>query len=295
MQSMLSLGELWISTIKWSVFKPYSEISAINANAGVGFVSLSSDTMLLLKRSLYFSRITEGVFDITAAPLIALWGIGKKHNFIPSKKEISHVKRLCNYHGLILDETNSRAMLAHRGQSINLGAIAKGYAADEVKRILGESGIQNAMINLGGNIWAVGEGPSAQSWMIGIQNPMEPTGEAMGHLLVRDQTIVTSGSYEHFFIKNGMRYHHILDPRTGQPAKTNLLGITVIGNCSMDMDALATSVFIMGYEKGTQLIERMGAQAIFIDTSQNVFITKELRDKFHLCPKGILQKQRGVI
>jgi len=267
-----------------SVFKPNSEISRINTNAGVDFVTVGGDTMRLLQRSLFFSEASEGAFDITAAPLINLWGIGKKQRYIPNEDQTGKARSLVGYQDLILDEVNGRAMLARRGQSISLGGIAKGSAADEVRRILKQHGIRNALVNLGGNIWAMGKKYNSQPWRIGVQDPTEPTGIFMGDLLIEDQTVVTSGSYEQYFDQNGVRYHHILDPRSGNPAATGLLGVTAVGSCSMDMDALTTAVFVLGIEKGAQLLQCIGAQAVFIDIDRNVYVTEGLREKFSLSP-----------
>jgi len=277
-----------------SVFKPDSEISRINAGAGMDFVAVSGETMGILKRSLYFSALSEGAFDITAAPLIDLWGIGKKQHVIPGEAEIQQAKDLVGYRGLVLDEKGGRAMLAHKGQRINLGGIAKGYAADEVRRILAEHGIQNALINLGGNIWVMGHKYGSLPWHVGVQHPLEPTGIPMGELQLTDATVVTSGSYEQCFFKNGVRYHHIIDPRSGRPAATGLLSVTAVGNSSMDMDALTTAVFVSGIEKGMKLLERLNAQAIFIGAGGEVYVTEGLQAQFHPMPEKI-RYDRGAV
>jgi thiamine biosynthesis lipoprotein len=277
-----------------SAFKPDSEVSHINANAGVDFVPVSGDTMELLKRSLFFSEASEGAFDITAAPLVDLWGIGKKQRYIPEADSILKAKALVGYQDLILDEANGRAMLARRGMSINLGGIAKGYAADEVKRILKEHGIRNALVNLGGNIWAMGRKYGSLPWRVGVQDPMEPTGVSMGEVLIEDETTVTSGSYEQYFDQGGVRYHHILDPRSGSPASAGLLSVTAVGACSMDMDALTTAVFVLGIEKGTRLLQRLNAQAVFIDTDRNVYVTKGLKEKFTLSGRETARHERSA-
>jgi FAD:protein FMN transferase len=278
-----------------SAFKPDSEIYRINESAGMDFVEVSEGTMQLLKRSRYFSEISEGAFDITAAPLVNLWGIGKKSRYIPEEDKIRQAKSLVGYRGMILDEANRRVMLARRGQSVGLGGIAKGYAADEVRRVLREHGIKNALINLGGNIWAMGKRNADEPWRIGVQDPLEPTGNAMGHLLIENETVVTSGSYEQCFFKNGVRFHHILDPRSGRPAATGLLSVTVIGNCSMDMDALTTAVFVLGLTKGMRLLRRLDVRAIFVDTAREVFVTNCLQDSFEFMPVKAVQYNRGEL
>jgi len=128
-------------------------------------------------------------------------------------------------------------------------------------------------------------------WRIGVQDPLAPTGVSMGELLIEDETVVTSGSYEQYFDQDGVRYHHILDPRSGKPAATGLLGVTVIGGCSMDMDALSTAAFVLGIEKGARLLQRLNVQAVFIDTDHNVYVTNELQDKFSLSGKQARQER----
>jgi thiamine biosynthesis lipoprotein len=234
----------------------------------------------VLKRAVFFSEASGGSFDITAAPLVALWGIGKKGTFIPETSEIEAAKALVGYRDIIIDEENSRVMLRRRGQRINLGGIAKGFTADAVKDTLLSYGIDSALVNLGGNVAAIGSKPGGEPWTIGIQDPTKPTGAYIGVVEVRDKTLVTSGANEQFFIHGGVRYHHIIDPRTGMPADTGLLSVTAIGGCSMDMDALTTAVFVLGMEKGMELLQRFGAQAVFVKTNGEVYVTEGLRASF---------------
>ena len=204
---------------RMSAFKSNSDISKLNRNAGRNPTIINSETLKLLNIAKAFGELSNGVFDITVKPLVELWGIGKKQNFIPTRREIKKVLKLVNYRNIVTDKKNSVAYIKKLGQAIDLGGIAKGYAADEVKRILIESGITSAVINLGGNVSTIGMRPELKPWIIGIQNPLANTGEYLGILSVTEKTIVTSGSNERFFIKDGVRYHHILDPRTGQPLK----------------------------------------------------------------------------
>lgn len=265
-----------------SAYKEYSDISLINGNAGNGFTNINRDTLHLLNRSLQFSRMSEGAFDITVRPLIDLWGIGKKANYIPDEESIRHTLQFVNSHNLILDHINTRAALSQKGQSLDLGGIAKGYAADEVKRILLENNIQNAIINLGGNIVTLGNRPDGSSWRIGIQDPFSSTGNHIGILRVQNKTIVTSGVNERFFVKDGVRYHHILDPRSGKPAQNSLMSVTAILDCSMDADALTTALFVLGMEKSTKLLKLLNAEAIFITNTKDVFVTEGLKGDFEL-------------
>jgi thiamine biosynthesis lipoprotein len=263
-----------------SAFLPDSDIGGINKNAGAGYVSIHEDTYRLLERGLLFSKLSEGAFDMTVRPLVELWGIGKKLNYIPQEEAVKKTMELVNYKDLLLDKKQLRAKLKFPGQAIDLGGIAKGYAADEVKRILKENNIRNALINLGGNVVTMGRRPDDEPWQIGIQNPLAPTGSPLGRLALTNKTIVTSGSNERFFIKNGIRYHHLLNPRTGKPAQSSLLSVTVVTECSADADALTTALFVLGIEAGLPLLKKYRAEAIFITDQLGIYLTEGLKDIF---------------
>ncbi len=265
---------------KMSAFKENSDVMRINHFAGIKSEKISSDTFKVLQRALKFSRLSNGNFDITVHPLTSLWKIGKDQDFIPEVHKINENLKLVNYNDLYLDKENTRAYLKNSGQSIDLGSIAKGYAADEVKKILLQNNIKNALINLGGNILAIGNNISGKPWCIGIQNPLAPRGNYIGTVKISNKTVVTSGSNERFFIKNGIRYHHIINPNTGYPARNKILSVTVIGEESMDADAISTALFIGDIQKSTNLLKSIKAEAIFIMEDKNIFTTKGLINNF---------------
>lgn len=265
---------------RMSAFKDDSDIVKINRSAGCEAQRINPDTFNLLKRSLEFSKLSKGAFDITIRPLTALWGIGKKQDYIPSKEEIEQVLPLVNYQDLLLDDKSCTAYLKKEGQAIDLGGIAKGYAADEVKQILLQYKIKSALINLGGNIVTLGHNPDGEPWRIGIQNPLAARGQYIGTLTATNQTIVTSGSNEQFFIKDGVRYHHIIDPRTGYPVNNDLLSVTAICECSTDADALTTAVFVSDIENTNSLLRSVNAQAIFVMQNSDVFVSEGLKNTF---------------
>ena len=265
---------------RMSAYLEDSDVSRINRNAGVDLVKIHPETAALIKKSITFSILSDGAFDITVRPLVELWGIGKKGNEIPPQEQIEHARSLVDYRKILLDEKSGRAGLKEKGQAIDLGGIAKGYAAEEVKRVLLENDVESALINLGGNIIAVGVQPDGRPWKIGIQNPVMPTGKYLGILSAADKTIVTSGSNERFFIKNGRRYHHIIDPRTGEPSQSGLLSITAVCGWSADADALTTSVFLLGPECGMKLIKMLGAEAVFVTEKLDVLASNGLKDNF---------------
>ncbi|HWT76126.1 MAG TPA: FAD:protein FMN transferase [Mobilitalea sp.] len=265
---------------KMSVYKQDSEITKINLAAGNQEASISDETMELISLAKEMSKQSDGAFDITIGPLARLWGIGKSNNSIPLNDEIMECCKLVNYQDIMINRTKKSILLKKQNQSIDLGGIAKGYAADEVKRILVEGGADSALINLGGNIITIGRKPDKKSWRIGIQNPLAPRGEYVGYVLVENQTIVTSGSNERFFIKNGIRYHHLLDPLTGSPAQSGLLSVTVICESSVIADALTTALFILGMEKGISLLGYFQADAVFLTEDGGIFITDGLKEKY---------------
>lgn len=263
---------------RMSAFLPSSDLSRIREKAGEGFQPIHGDTFRLLQKAVEFGRQTQGAFDITINPLVQLWGINKKGDFIPSEAEIQKALAFVHYQSVHLDRRSTSCSLAKKGQSIDLGGIAKGFAADEVRKILIENGVQSALINLGGNIAAVGNRPDGSPWKIGIQNPLAPRGEHAACLSVSNQTVVTSGCNERFFIKGGIRYHHILDPRTGKPAQSSVLSVTAVGDNSVHADALTTAFFILGPEKSFPLMREFHVEAVFIMDDLSVVVSRGLKE-----------------
>lgn len=256
-----------------------SDIYQIN-NAGGNSVSIGENTFTVLEKALYYSQLTKGKFDPSIGPLVSLWGIGTKDARIPKEEEIDKAKSLVNYKWVQLDSANNSVKLEKKDMRLDLGAIAKGYAADEVRDILEEAGIESAYINLGGNVLVIGGKPDDSAWKVGIQDPRHNRGNVMGVIEVKDKTIVTSGNYERYFEKDGVIYHHIIDPTTGYPARSGILSVSIVSNDSFDADALSTSLFILGEEKGLELVNSLdGVEAIFIREDLGIIITDGLKDK----------------
>jgi len=258
---------------KFSAFQPTSAIAAISAQAGIRPVAIDEETFFMLKRSQDFSNLSKGAFDITIRPAASLWGIGKKGDYIPDSQNLEELSELVDYRGLILDQKNGTAMLQKAGQQIDLGGIAKGYAADKARDHLVQNGCRTALINFGGNIATIGRKQNGERWQIGVQNPLVKRGAFIGTVGLADQTMVTSGVNERFFIRDGKRYHHILDPRTCRPADSSLLSVTVVGNRSIDMDALSTALFVLGPTEGAKLANQAGCHALFILTNRQILAT----------------------
>jgi thiamine biosynthesis lipoprotein len=271
---------------KMSVNIETSEITKINAKAGISEEKLSTDTYSVIEKSVQYSKLTQGALDATIEPIVKLWGIGTDKERIPSQNEIDEKLKLVDYNDIILDSKNSTVKLRRIGQAIDLGAIAKGYTADEVKKVLISNKISSALINLGGNVYAIGNKTDGTSWNIGVQNPLDTRGQYIGTISVTDKSIVTSGNYERYFIKDGKRYHHIFDSKTGYPSESGIISTTIISDNSIDGDALSTSTYILGLTKGLKLVESIkGVDAIFITADKKVYITNGIKDKFNLTSK----------
>ena len=259
---------------KMSAFKEESDISKINAKAGFALEAVSKDTFFVVKKAVKYSKILEGAFDPTIRPLVKLWNIGTDKETIPDKTKIEETLKLVNYNDVILDESNQEIMLKNKDQALDVGGIAKGYAADEVRDIFYKNNIRSALIDLGGNIFALGDKEDGTPWRIGIQNPFEPRGEFVGILSVTNKSVVTSGNYERYFMKDGQRFHHIIDPKTGYPSQSKIISATIISDNSIDGDGLSTGIYILGVDKSLKIIEAIeGIDAIFITEDKKVYTT----------------------
>lgn len=262
-----------------------SDVVKINKAAGTEPVKVHDDTFYVIKKALEYGQLSDGALDITIRPIVELWGITSDNPRVPSKEEIDEKLALVDYRKVVLDEENKTVFLEEKGMGIDLGAIAKGYAADEAVRILREAGVESALLNLGGNVITIGSNPDGRSWRIGIQDPRrDETGEPHFAIVgVADATVVSSGDYERYieevYEKTGERYHHIFDPKTGYPADKGLMASTIISSSSIDADALSTILFIMGYEEGFKLIEKLdNVEAIAVTANKEVYTTEGLKN-----------------
>lgn len=259
---------------KMSAFKEDSEISKITSKAGVNSETVSKDTYFVVKKAVEYSKILEGTFDPTIRPLVKLWNIGAKEEGIPEKYQIDETLELVNYNDVIIDESNHSIMLKHKKQALDVGGIAKGFAADEVRDIFYKHNIKSALIDLGGNIFALGNKEDGTPWKVGIQNPFKSRGEYIGILSIKNKSVVTSGNYERYFMKDGQRFHHIIDPKTGYPSQSKIMSATIISDNSIDGDGLSTGVYIIGIDKALKIIECIeGIDAIFITEDKMVYTT----------------------
>jgi len=278
---------------KMSVFKDYSEISKINNQAGIQPQIVSKDTFYVIQKAIKYCSLSKGAFDITIGPIVNLWGIGKEGARIPAINEIKETLKIVNYKNVVIDKKNSSIFLENEKQKIDVGGIAKGYAADEVRNIILKNGIKSALINLGGNILVVGTKEDGTPWNVGIQDPLKTRGEFVLTINVINKSVVTSGNYERYFEQDGKRYHHIINPSTGYPAESEIISATIISGNSIDCDGLSTGVYIMGIHKAIKLIESIkGVDAIFITKNKEVYVTSGMRENFTITSDEFVYKNR---
>lgn len=258
-----------------------SEIIALNDASGKKEVKLSPDTFFVLEKGKQYSELFQGKFDITIGPVVKLWNIGTEYAAVPEKSKLDGALKLVDYNKLILNKENFAAKLEEEGMKVDLGAIAKGYAADEVARVLKENEVKHAIVNLGGNIMTLGGNPNGGPWKIGIQDPFNPRGDFLGIVSVEDKTVVTSGTYERYFEENGKKYHHILNADTGYPIENNLYSVSIITNKSIDGDGLSTTALLIGLDEGLKLIENLEhTEAIFVTKDKQVYVSSGLKNDF---------------
>ncbi|MCM1224119.1 MAG: FAD:protein FMN transferase, partial [Lachnospiraceae bacterium] len=264
----------------WSVTDENSDIYKINCSRGEP-VSISSETKEILSFALGMAEKTGGVLEPTIYPVITAWGFTTEQNRIPSSSELQEILENVDYRRVVL---SGDEVALPDGMELDLGAVGKGYAADVVTDILKDRGVSSALLNLGGNIQAVGAKPDGSDWRVGLQNPFGDS--YVGVLSVSDSAVVTSGSYERYFIgDDGRRYGHILNPFTGYPAETGLASVTIVAEAGKLSDALSTSLFVMGLEGAVDYWkENQDFEMILFTEDGKICLTEGLEDKFELEP-----------
>lgn len=248
-----------------------SDIWNINHSNGMP-VSISEETYTLLAEALYYCEFTNGKIDITIAPLMDAWNFTDegKEQIPPTQEEIETLLSHVDYTQIELTENNT-VTLKEPEASIDLGFIAKGYIADKLKEYLVSQGVTSALINLGGNVCAIGNKPDGSTYTIGIQEPFAPTGTTLTTTTLSDSSAVTSGTYERGFTYDNVYYHHILNTDTGYPANNDLVSVTILCESSMQADALSTTCFVLGKEHALEYIKSLeDVECILIDSEGNV-------------------------
>ncbi len=228
-----------------------SEIRKINSAKAGEKTKVSPEVFSLVEKSLEISKKTDGVFDITVNPLSELWNITAPNPKVPEDDKIKELLEKVNYKNILLDHKDFTVTLKEDNMSISLGAVAKGYAADCAAKVLKDRGVEEALIDLGGNIYVIGKEKT-----IGIQTPFKKRGEFFEKVSAENTSVVTSGGYERYFEEDGKMYHHIIDTKDGYPADSNLLSATVICESSYLADALSTALFASGEEKAKEIAKK---------------------------------------
>lgn len=242
-----------------------------------GWYILSDETAELIGIGLKYSRISDGAFDISVEPVSSLWDFTSGAKTIPDDQALSDALPLIDYRKVTLDGNRLRFEMS--GMGLDLGAVAKGYIADRIKDFLLDHQISSATINLGGNVLCIGSHPDGKPFKVGIQKPFADRNETLCTLELSDKSVVSSGTYERYFMKDGILYHHILNPSTGKPYQNGLTAVTIISDKSVDGDALSTVCFALGLEKGMELINQTDlAEAIFVTDDGQIYYSDHLED-----------------
>lgn len=239
--------------------------------------SLSLELSDILRYALTYSKLSDGSFDLTIAPVTSLWDFHALEPALPEESNLKQALALVNYKNIQLSE--NEISFAKEGIEIDFGAIAKGYIADRVKEYLMNNGVKSAIINLGGNLLCIGNKPDQTPFLIGIQKPYADRNETIATMEISDRSVVSSGVYERFFKLDGRLYHHIMNPKTGYPYDNGLISVTIISPKSVDGDGLSTSCFALGLEKGMQLVESLpDTYAVFITEDYELHYTSGFDD-----------------
>lgn len=243
-----------------SKYKPDSEISRLNR---LGKLAVSPETFYILKKSQEFWKLSDGAFDITVSGLVDLWGFTDKKYKVPEESEIKAALKFVGSQKIIFNDEKNVVEFIASGVKVDLGAIAKGYALDCALKKLKENNITSCLINIGGQIYCMGD-RFGKPWKIAIQSPRGK--DFVDFLELKDAGAATSGDYEQYFVKDNARYNHILNPKTGYPANSGIISATVITNNNLAADALSTAIFVLGKEKGMELIKKFpGTKVKIID------------------------------
>jgi thiamine biosynthesis lipoprotein len=259
-----------------SFHKP-SDLTRINASAGSGAMQANPELVALVNESLKFARETDGAFDPTLGPLAELWNFSGGEPRLPQDSEIKTALGKKGWSRVKTDTSAGSITLPEKQMSLDLGGIAKGYSLDRARLVLQRLGVKAALINAGGDILAIGEKTPGKPWRIGVQDPRNPRG-LVAVAEIRDGVIVTSGDYERFFLRDGKRYHHILNPETGYPT-TGLRSVTIIAPNGVRADAMATAIFGLGVKRALEYMESTpGVEGFLIDADGKMFLSSGAKD-----------------
>lgn len=259
---------------------PKSELSKINQQTDKSPVDISYEMCEILKESLKYSKITDGAFDISIGSLSKLWDFGSATAPPPRIKIIDNAL-LVGYEDIKFDINKKQVLFGKKGMKIDLDSVNKGYAVEEAAKVLTDAGYHNFLINLDGNIKAMGTNPWGFQWKVGIKHPRS-NDNILTTLKLQDMAVATSGDYEHYFISAGQKYHHILDPQSGYPVSNGCVSVTIITPSAFVADILSTAVFVLGQKAGMDIIEDLEQVEGIIVTDKDVLVSSGLSEKIHV-------------
>ncbi len=278
-----SISEIRRIETLMTTWRPDSEISRINAAAGKSAISVSEETLAIIKDSIHTSAISEGTFDITFHTLHGLWKFDEDLDpHPPTDKDIKARLPFVGFKNIIVDDAKKTVMLAKEKTQIGLGGIAKGYAVDRAVAVLEKAGLTSFFVQAGGDLFARGKKPDGTDWQAGIRDPRGPENKWFAKLPLSDHAFSTAGDYERSYVVGGKRYHHIIDPRTGYPA-TACRSVTIWATSALVADEIDDAVFILGPKKGLELVESLdGVGAVIVDAKNNLWVSKRLQGKLEV-------------
>jgi thiamine biosynthesis lipoprotein len=262
-----------------TTWTPDSEVSRVNTAAGDKPVVVSDETFAVIERAVDVSRRSKGIFDITVGAFKGLWKFDQDMDgTLPDPADVKKRLAKIGWKDIVLDKKKKTVFLRRKGMSITLGGIAKGYAVDKCVELLHAQGFVNFMVQAGGDMYVAGK-KGAEPWIVGIRDPRGPTSSMFATAPVEDHSFSTSGDYERGFVKDGVRYHHILDPRTGQPAHASR-SVTVRAKDAFTADAWSKVLFILGWNDAIELIKReklADFEAVWVDDKNEIHMTDEIK------------------
>ena len=256
-----------------------SDVAHVNQAAGKEAVKVAPDTLAVIKKGIWVAEKTGGAFDITVGVFKGLWKFDEDNDgSVPDPKEVRRRAKLVNFRDVIVDEAAGTVKLRRPGQRLNLEGLAKGYGVDAAVKVMRAAGLRDFIFHAGGDLYAAGR-KGSRDWRVGIQDPRAPHGRIIFEVPLSDQAFNTSGDYERFVIKNRVRYHHILDARTGFPAR-GCRSVTILADDAFTADTLDTAIFAAGPEVGMKLIEELpGVEGVIVDAQNQVHISSGLTGK----------------
>ena len=261
-----------------STGKEESEIAQLNQNKSA---TLSEDAGYLVERALELNKETDGAFDIAIYPVMEAWGFPTQNYQVPTADTVESLLKLADASQIIYDENSRKISFGREGMKIDLGGIAKGYTSSRIMDIYKENNISSGLVNLGGNVQALGTKPDGSKWRVAVQSP-DDTEDYLGILSVEDKAVITSGGYERYFEQDGKTYHHIIDPKTGYPAENGLTSVTVVSEDGTLADVLSTSLFIMGKDKAIEFWRAHSDEfdIIMLTDEGKLYVTEGIQDDF---------------